>query len=338
MVAVETAMPTVTTAIATAQNYRDRYRPTHPDMVDDAYGGGALLCAISGTNITVALGGAVVQGGRYDLITTPLTIASAAAGAANIFNSIVLTYDVTHTPPIYARNIAGTSGGGLASVPYTNSLTGVWDFPLCHYERQPGGALVNLRDRRKFSDGSGDALAADDATGTSGIGWFPLAPRVGQTQRFWPSGDTYVWSGSAWVLVVRSSVAPAASSTVSSTTITVNATTFSVSATVVSATIVAPSTGSIMVTVEGRGNNPTASQSLVLGWECRLTNNAGAIFLGANDDRAAQVSHTFDTFSSFRYLMTGLTMGATYYVQCMQRSSDTSAAVWKNRELILEAV
>src|SRR6266536_911564 len=120
MVAVETVMPTIPTPITTGQQFRDRYRPTVPDMVDDAYGGGQLNCTISGTNIIVALGGANVQGGRYDLTTTALTIAAAAAGAANIFNSIVLTYDISHTPPIYARNIAGTSGGGLASVPYTN--------------------------------------------------------------------------------------------------------------------------------------------------------------------------------------------------------------------------
>jgi hypothetical protein len=330
-------MPTTTTAIATAQNYRDRYRPTHPDMVDDAYGGGALLCAISGTNITVALGGAVVQGGRYDLITTPLTIASAAAGASNIFNSIVLTYDITHTPPIYARNIAGTSGGGLASVPYTNSLTGVWDFPLCHYERQPGGALVNLKDRRKFSDANGDTLSADDASGTSGIGWFPLAPRVGQTQKFWPSGDTYVWTGSIWKLVVKASGAPATATASTAASITVNTTAFTVSATVLSATIVAPASGNVMVTVEGRGNNPTAGQSLIMSFEVRLTNNAGAIFLATSDDRAAQVATSFTSSSSIRYLVTGLTVGATYYVQTLQRSSDTSSAAWVSRELILEA-
>jgi hypothetical protein len=335
MAALETVMPTVLTPISTGQQFRDRYRPTVPDMVDDAYAGTGLVCAISGTNITVGLGGAVVQGGRYDLVTTGLTIASAAAGAANIFNSIVLTYDITHTPPIYARNIAGTSGGGLASVPYTNSLTGVWDFPLCHYERQPGGTLVNLRDRRKFSDGYGNTLSADDANGTSGIGWFPLSPRVGQMQKFWPSGDLYRWDGAAWVLIVRGTV-PAPAQATSTTDITSIITTYAVSSTVVSATLVAPASGAMFISVGARGHHASVGESAYVAFEVRLTSSGGAVQLAAADVRSITLTVANDTSGFYRYLMTGLTPGSTYYVQLLQRSSTTGTSTFINRSLLLE--
>jgi hypothetical protein len=339
MVAVETAMPSVATPITTAQQFRDRYRPAQPDMIDAdfaAAGAGSLACAISGTNITVALGGAVVQGHRYDLTTTPLTIASAAAGAANIFNSVVLTYDISHTPPIYARNIAGASGGAVTAIPYTNALTGVWDFPLCHYERQPGGTLVNFRDRRAFSDGGGGTLAADDVNGTSGAGWFPVSPRPGQVQRFWPSNDIWFWNGSAWVLQSRGSV-PAVVNAVDAANYTTGSTSY-VTLTALSATMVAPTNGQMMVTVYARATHPTAGQAAVTGFEVRLTNNAGAVFLAASDNRAAWISTVSNTSGTWRHLVTGLTPGATYYVQLMQRSTNATVATWVQRQLILEPV
>jgi len=339
MAAVETVTPSVATPITTSQQYRDRYRPAQADMVDSdfaAAGAGALACAISGTNITVALGGAVIQGARYDLTTTPLTIASAAVGAANIFNSVVLTYDATHTPPIYCRNIAGASGGAVTAIPYTNSLTGVWDFPLCHYERQPGGTLVNLRDRRAFSDGTGGTLAADDANGTTGVGWFPVSPRPGQTQRFWPSGDIWLWSGSAWVLQARSSL-PAPVSVFDTANYTSGSTTF-VTLTALSATMVAPTNGQMMVTVFARGTHPTAGQAIVTGFEVRLTNSAGAVFLAASDTRAAWCAEVQNSSGTWRHLVTGLTPGATYFVQLMQHSTSATVATWVQRQLILEPV
>jgi hypothetical protein len=331
----ETAMPTLYTSINTAQQYRDRYRPTVPDMIDDTYAGGSLLCAISGTNITVALGGAIVQGARYDLTTTPLTLAALAAGAANIFQIVCLTYDISHTPPVYARILGGTSGGAISTVPLNGSLTGVWDFPLAHFERQPAGTLVNLRDRRKFTDGTGDTIAADDATGPGGVGWYPPFPRVGQQQRFWPSGDVWLWTGTVWSLVSRG-VTPVCVQALDATSITSIITTYATGTPVVSASMVAPASGGMYVTVEDRGHHPTVGQAALVSFEVRLTNNAGAIQLAASDSRACQHISASDTTESYRHYVSGLTPGSTYYVQVMIRSSDTTAAQFKIRQLLLE--
>lgn len=200
--ATETAVPFSGTAIATSQQYRDRYRPTQQDMVDDAYGNTSLACSDggSGASINVQNGGALVQAGRYDLTGGPINLGIAANGAgSNRFDIVCLTYDAGHSPPIYSRIVQGVAGAGLPAL--TNSLTGVWDFPIAHYQKTPGGSITGLTDRRKFSDGRGQIICADDTTGTNGVGWFPPAPRVGEGVTFWPSMAQYRWNGSSWVQI-----------------------------------------------------------------------------------------------------------------------------------------
>lgn len=197
--ATETAMPTTTSSIVNAQQYRDRYRPFQLDTVDDAIGGGGLAPTTNGTTtVSIANGGAVVQACRYDLTAGPQVFTPAAnGGGSNRFDIVCLTYDASHTPVVYSRIVQGTAGAGLPAL--TNSLTGVWDFPIAHYEKTPAGTIVNLRDRRKFNDGNAGVLAADDTTGTSGLGWFPVAPRIGQRVTLWPSGTICRWNGTAWI-------------------------------------------------------------------------------------------------------------------------------------------
>lgn len=196
--ATETAMPTTTSNIATLQQYRDRYRPFQPDIIDDAIGGGALAPTTNGTTtVSLANGGAVVQGCRYDLTSGPMVFTPAAnGGGSNRFDIVCLTFDASHTPVVYSRIVQGTVGAGLPAL--TNSLTGVWDFPIAHFEKTPAGTIVNLRDRRKFSDGLGETLGSDDTNGTNNAGWFPPSPKVGQCQRFWPSRAIWQWNGTIW--------------------------------------------------------------------------------------------------------------------------------------------
>src|SRR5689334_24629467 len=124
--ATETAVPFVGSAITTSQQYRDRYRPTQPDMIDASYGSTALAVANSGnTAVTVQNGGALVQAARYDLTSGPLSLSVAAnGGGSNRFDIVCLTYDSSHSPPVYARIVQGTAGAGLPAL--TNSATGVW--------------------------------------------------------------------------------------------------------------------------------------------------------------------------------------------------------------------
>lgn len=198
--ATETAMPSTITNVATAQQYRDRYRPFQTDIVDDNPGGTSLVVTDGGAggSINIANGGAIVQGCRYDLTAGPKNIAVAAnGGGSNRFDIVCLTYDSSHNPVVYSRIVQGTPGAGLPAL--TNSQTGVWDFPIYHYEKTPAGAIVNIRDRRRFGDGLGETVCADDTNGTNGIGWFPQGPRIGQVQTFWPSNIQYKWDGTRWM-------------------------------------------------------------------------------------------------------------------------------------------
>lgn len=190
----EFAAPFSGTPITTSQQYRDRYRPTQPDMVDDNYGGTGLQCSNSAnTAISVAIGQAVVQGGYYSLTGSAQSLAVAAnGGGSNRFDIVCLTYDSASSPPIRLRIVQGVAGSGLPAL--TRSLTGVWDMPLCHYEKQPGGNIVNLVDRRHFTDGSGGIIGAN-------VTYAPLAPqRTGARFTEWATGREYVWNGSSWVL------------------------------------------------------------------------------------------------------------------------------------------
>jgi hypothetical protein len=162
--------------------------------------GGTALAVTNSANtaVSIANGGAIIQAARYDLTAGPLVLAVATnAAGSNRFDIVCLTYDATHSPVVYLRIVQGTAGAGLPAL--TNSASGVWDFPIAHYEKQTGtNLIINIRDRRKFADGAGQTVGLDDTTGTLGVGWFPPAPRIGQVQRFWPSGNSYVWDGTAW--------------------------------------------------------------------------------------------------------------------------------------------
>lgn len=190
----EYAAPFSGTTIATSQQYRDRYRPTQPDMIDDSYGGTALVVSnAANVNVNIANGAAVVQGASYALTAGPHVLPVAAnGGGSNRFDIVCLTYDGATSPGVRLRTIQGVAGSGLPAL--TRSLTGIWDCPIAHYEKQPGGNLVNLVDRRHFSDGSGGIIGAS-------VSWAPLAPqRIGASFLEWSTGRSYVWDGAAWVL------------------------------------------------------------------------------------------------------------------------------------------
>lgn len=339
----ETAVPFAAatgTAMTTLQQYRDRLRPTQPDAVDGAYGSSALKVAFAGSTISVSNGGALVQGFRYDLTSGPMILTPAAAGAANIFGVVCLTLDTAHTPIVYLRIVSGTSGGGLPAL--TNSLTGVWDFPIAHFERQPGGTLVNLKDRRKFRDGNGGIIGNDDTSGTLNAGWFPPAPRTGSQMKFWPSQATFVWSGSVWS-PQGAPGQPSVLTNINSTPITGGLpTSFSAGSPIVSLTMVAPPSGSIITTVWMRGVHNTAGEGVLCSFEVRVTNSSGSVFLAAADDRSVQAADHGPAYGGhadlWRHTVTGLTPGTTYYFRTMHRGTTTADATIARRYLYLESV
>ena len=337
MAGTETAVPTLTSVIPPATAYRDRHRPAQPDMVDDAYGGtGLQVTNAADVAVNVANGGAVVQGTRYDLTGGPMVLAvNPNPGSANRYDIIALTYDNSHNPPVYLRTIQGVSGAGMPAL--TNSWTGVWDFPIAHYEKQPGGSLVNLRDRRKFSNNMGGIIAADDSSGSNGIGWFPPAPRVGHTVRFMPSGNSWTWTGTAWAMPAQGS-APNTLQAVELTSQTTSSNSFQIGSPACSLTFVAPVSGAVLITVEGRGSTAGDNFALSIGYQVRLTNSTGVIF----DDNSEDVTSSADasnTSSSHRAYLPGLTPGTTYYVQTKHKSSTSGSSITViGRQLIVEPV
>jgi hypothetical protein len=190
----EFAAPFAGTAITTSQQYRDRYRPTQWDMVDGNVGGTELQCTnAANVNISVANGPALVQGGSYALTAGPqLMPVTANGGGSNRFDIVVLRYDASVSPGIKLATVIGVAGSGMPAL--TRSATGIWEMPLCHYEKQPGGNVVNLVDRRIFSDGTGGIIGP-------AVAWAPVGPgrRTGMRFRDWTTGTDHTYDGANWI-------------------------------------------------------------------------------------------------------------------------------------------
>lgn len=192
--ATEYAAPFSGTAITTSQQYRDRHRPAQWDFVDDNVGGTSLAVTnAANVNVNIANGNAIVQGASYALTAGPAVLAVAAnGGGSNRFDVVCLTYDASHNPGVYLRIVQGVAGSGMPAL--NRSATGVWDMPLAHYEKQPGGNIVNMVDRRIYSDGTGGIIGPD-------VNWAPVGPgrRTGMRFRDWTSGMDYTYNGTSWI-------------------------------------------------------------------------------------------------------------------------------------------
>lgn len=205
--ATELAIPFVGSAIATSQQYRDRYRWSIPDGIDapvslvSGAGSGAVADGGGGTTITIQNVSAYVQGARYELTAGPLSLpVSANGGGANRYDIVCLTYDAAHSPGVYARIVEGTPGAGLPAL--THSATGVWDFPLYHYQKTPAGAITGLTDRRRYVDVyTGEVSTSAVGTGTNDV-WPPAAARKGARMKY--DGALFsLWEfdGTSWILL-----------------------------------------------------------------------------------------------------------------------------------------
>jgi hypothetical protein len=337
MAATEVATPTLSSLTPTTSAYRTRYSPHQPDMVDGALGGSTLQVTNSGdTAVNIANGGAVVQALRYDLTGGPMVLAvDTNPSVGNRFDIIALTYDASHSPPVYLRTIKGKAGTGLPAL--TNSTSGVWDFPLAHYEKQQNGSLVNLRDRRKFGDGAGGTVGSDDATGTSGVGWFPPAPVIGQTQRFLPTGNAYTWNGTAWVLNGAGSVITSVQA-IDTTSLSTSSTNYQVGSPTLGATIVCPPTGSFWVHLQMRASTAGNDMTAYGSFEVHLTNSAGFQVMSGDLDRACWTADPSVTSAGYRTQLVGFTPGQAYYVGFVYHSGTGDPITVSMRQVILEPV
>lgn len=190
----EYAAPFTGTTIATSQQYRDRYSPTQWDFVDDNVNGTALACSnAANVNISVANGSANVRGALYQLTGGPQLMPIAAnGGGSNRFDIVVLRYDSSASPGVKLATVQGVAGSGMPAL--TRSATGIWEMPLCHYEKQPGGNVVNLVDRRIYSDGVGGIVGPSST-------WAPVGPgrRTGMRFRDWTAKLDFTYDGTNWI-------------------------------------------------------------------------------------------------------------------------------------------
>jgi hypothetical protein len=117
---------------------------------------------------------------------------------------------------------------------------------------------------------------------------------------------------------------------------------------VVGTTFVAPPTGKVYVTVSGRIQCQTASNTVYLSFEVRTgsTIGSGTVITAAEARRSVGVggNATGFTFSrvvgSYRYLLTGLTPGDTYNARTMHAAQGpaSAAANFYSRDLLIEPV
>jgi hypothetical protein len=156
-------------------------------------------------------------------------------------------------------------------------------------------------------------------------------PVAGDTVLLLPSGATYI------VIGLTPPIWPAPVQTFEGTNFTSATTTYTIGSPVCSVTIVAPASGSLYATIATRASNATAGQSSLLAFEVHVTNAAGALVLAASDDRAVQLATTGNQSASFRYMLTGLTPGTTYYAQTLYRASGGTGN-WLTRQISLEPV
>lgn len=318
--------PPSSTTIATSQQWRDRNKNLSPDGIDATVTAtnGAVSDGGAGASVNIQNVSAIIQGSLYQLTAGPLNLAVAAnGGGSNRFDIVCLTYDASHNPGIYARIVQGTPGAGLPALTFNSS--GVWDFPLAHYEKTPAGTIVNLVDRRRFLDPSLSNVLVNAATPlvVDPLIFFPAGTaRRGQRLLYWPTREVYLYDGTNWVYTEPGTNA-APQQGFDNTTLNFTSTTYAAGSPLVEATFLAPPSGKVYITVSGQPECVSPSSSQV-SFEVRNTNSSGSVVLAASDDRMVGQQDSFWSASSRRHLLTGLTPRSQYYARTMHRASNAA--------------
>lgn len=338
--ATEYAAPFAGSVIATSQQFRDRNKMLGPDGIyaDVTSNAGLVSDGGSGASVNIQNMTAIVQGSMYQLTAGPLNLPVAAnGGGSNRFDIVALTYDASHSPGIYARIIQGTPGAGLPAM--TFNASGVWDFPLAHYEKTPAGAIVNMVDRRRFLDPgmNGQVLSnrsfAAIADAATDYVFPPSAARRGDRLRYWQNKTEWEYDGTAWKWTGAGTLCPIVA-IADSTTRTTTSTTYT-NITNFSTTFIAPPSGNINVHLM------TAPElddgNAYMSFEIRNNTGAGAVVLAASDSRGVSKQGPDNAQFGYQYPVSGvLTPGNTYWIQTLERSSSGGTATFFRRYLAVE--
>jgi|SRR5215831_4164960 len=109
---------------------------------------------IPGRNIVIDSGQVVVKGMLWRC-DAPVSTPIAAASAQNRIDRLVLRLTrgaSTSATVIVPTIIQGTPSGSPAIPAITQTLTGIWDLPVCFWNANSNGTLTNLLDERRFTN------------------------------------------------------------------------------------------------------------------------------------------------------------------------------------------
>ena len=337
--ATEYAAPFASNPIANSQQFRDRNKMLGPDGIyaDVTSNAGLVSDGGAGASINIQNVTAIIQGTMYQITGGPLNLPVAAnGGGSNRFDIVSFTYDASHNPGIYARIIQGAPGSGLPT--QTFNASGIWDFPVAHYEKTPAGAIVNLIDRRRFLDPGANGQVLSNRSWTQLTGTMvdyifpPGAARRGDRVRYWPNQTIFEWDGTAWKWIQGGTLCPLVTIT-DTTTRTTTSTTYT-NITNFSTTFVAPPSGTVFVNLMTALELDTGNA--YMSFEVRNNTSGGAVVLAGSDARAVSVQGPDNAQFDARYPVTGLTPGNTYWIQTLERASSAGTATFFRRQLMVE--
>src|SRR5262249_33352318 len=116
----------------------------------DASVGSAMVPSLDtgGRNIVIA-DGVIVMKGQLWRCDAPVSTSIAAASAQNRIDRLVIRLNrgASSAPTVVQPVvITGTPSGSPVTPPITQTPTGIWDYPVCHWTSTSAGALTTLVD------------------------------------------------------------------------------------------------------------------------------------------------------------------------------------------------
>lgn len=176
-----------------------------------------------------------------------------------------------------------------------------------------------------------DVAAATNIICTSGTR--PSSPVEGTEIYETDTNRKYRYDGSNWQMWP-----PQVSEVTESTVQTTTSATLTAGTANCETTFTAPPTGRVMITVTGdlEGIVGTANGEVVLTYEIRNTNVAGAIFLAGAKAYGLMNQGEGNIIASRTRLVTGFTAGSTYYIRTLHASGTGGSTVTVNfRQLLI---
>jgi hypothetical protein len=118
-------------------------------------------------------------------------------------------------------------------------------------------------------------------------------------------------------------------------TFSVTSTSYVAGSTECSGTFVAPPSGTALISVGGEVEGFSTEGGMLLSWEVRVTNSAGAVFNAATDTHGLFTQGVINNQSSYLTLLSGMTPGQTYFIRTMHRVTSAGTGTIFQRRLIV---